>query len=115
MDLEEEVVVITGGASGVGLLIASMYGMRGVSVAVLDIKQPDPDNTDGLGFDDMPGVEYYRCDVGDRKQVEEVAQRIESDVCLNNPGRLGAFKSTKLHLQSQPPSLHFASRTCFVF
>ncbi|EEP82444.1 conserved hypothetical protein [Uncinocarpus reesii 1704] len=78
VDLEEEVVVVTGGASGVGLLIAQMYGMRGVSVAVLDVKRPD--EKQGLGFEEMPSVEYYQCDVGDRSQVEEVARRIEHDL-----------------------------------
>ncbi|KAI1967008.1 hypothetical protein LOZ58_000501 [Ophidiomyces ophidiicola] len=80
VDLEEEVVVITGGASGVGLLIAKIYGMRGVSVAVLDEKTPDREGKDGLGFEEMPSVEYYRCNVGDEAQVEEVARRINNDV-----------------------------------
>ncbi|KAI1911778.1 hypothetical protein LOZ61_003650 [Ophidiomyces ophidiicola] len=80
VDLEEEVVVITGGASGVGLLIAKIYGMRGVSVAVLDEKTPDREGKDGLGFEEMPSVEYYRCNVGDEAQVEEVARRINNDL-----------------------------------
>lgn len=104
VDLEEEVVVVTGGASGVGLLIASMYGMRGVSVAVLDVKQPDPDGTDGLGFEEMPSVEYYRCDVGDRKQVEEVAKRIENDVRLTIQSTCHSIlQALHLHSCSQIP------------
>ncbi|EFW20602.1 hypothetical protein D8B26_003050 [Coccidioides posadasii str. Silveira] len=78
VDLEEEVVVITGGASGVGLLIAQIYGMRGVSVAVLDVKELDKQS--GVGFEEMSSVEYYQCDIGDRAQVEEVARKIEDDL-----------------------------------
>ncbi len=39
VDPDDEVIVITGGASGLGLLIAEVYGMRGASVAVLDINE----------------------------------------------------------------------------
>lgn len=74
VDLSEEVIVITGGASGLGLLIAEVYGMRGASVAVLDIRE--------LENEEARGVEYYKCDVGDRVQVETVAKQIERDVGL---------------------------------
>ena len=76
VDLEEEVVVITGGASGLGCLIAEIYGMRGVSVAVLDVKEM----TDMESEEGRQSVRWYRCDVGDRDQVERVAKEIEEDV-----------------------------------
>lgn len=72
VDLDEEVIVITGGASGLGMLVAEVYGMRGATVAVLDVN--DMENGDARG------VTCYRCDVGDKKQVAEVAARIESEV-----------------------------------
>ena len=75
VDLAKEVIVITGGASGLGLLIAEVYGMRGASVAVLDVRQMDGESA---------GVEYYECDVGDRAQVQKAAKMIEEDVCLAN-------------------------------
>lgn len=77
VDLGEEVVVITGGASGLGQLIAQIYGMRGVSVAVLDVKEV----AEIEGWEELSGVEYYKCDVGDRKEVEKTARMIEKDVC----------------------------------
>lgn len=78
VDLSEEVIVITGGASGLGRLIAQIYGLRGASVAVLDIAE----EKDVKGWEDVGGVEYYRCDIGVRCEVETVARRIEEDVCL---------------------------------
>lgn len=72
VDLSEEVIVVTGGASGLGMLIAEVYGMRGASVAVLDVN----DLEDG----EARGVTVYRCDVGDGKRVAEVAVEIERDV-----------------------------------
>jgi hypothetical protein len=74
VDLSEEVIVITGGASGLGLLIAEVYGMRGASVAVLDIRE--------LENEEARGVAFYKCDVGDRVQVAAVAKQIEQDVGL---------------------------------
>jgi hypothetical protein len=72
VDLEDEVIVITGGASGLGLLIAEVYGMRGATVAVLDILD--------LEAGEARGVTAYRCDVGDKKQVARVAAQIEKEV-----------------------------------
>lgn len=72
--MSEEVIVITGGASGLGLLIAEVYGMRGATVAVLDVKKLE----DG----EARGVTSYVCDVGDKAQVAKVAKEIEEEVCL---------------------------------
>jgi short chain dehydrogenase len=74
VDLSEEVIVVTGGASGLGLLIAEVYGLRGASVAVLDVRE--------LEVGEARGVEFYRCDVGNREEVERVAKEIEEDVRL---------------------------------
>ena len=74
--------MITGGASGLGLLIAEVYGMRGVSVAVLDIKEA-PEGGEARN------VDFYKCDVGDLEQVKKVKERIEEElgtptVVINN-------------------------------
>lgn len=72
VDLAEEVIVVTGGASGLGLLIAEVYGMRGATVAVLDIQE--------LEAGEARGVTAYKCDVADKEQVARVAAQIEKDV-----------------------------------
>lgn len=72
VDLSEEVIVITGGASGLGLLIAEVYGMRGATVAVLDVKE--------LESGEARGVTAYKCDVGDAAQVQATAVKIEKEV-----------------------------------
>lgn len=74
VDLSDEVIVITGGASGLGLLIAEVYGMRGATVAVLDVKE--------MENGEARGVTYYKCDVSDKAQVAKVAKDIERDVRL---------------------------------
>lgn len=72
VDLDEEVIVITGGASGLGMLIAEVYGMRGATVAVLDINP--------MEHDEARGVNCYRCDVRDKAQVAKAVVDIERDL-----------------------------------
>jgi hypothetical protein len=76
VDLSEEVIVITGGASGLGALIAEVYGMRNANIAVLDVKKISEDEAE------EKGIAYYECDVGDAKQVEAAGKRIVEDVCV---------------------------------
>lgn len=75
VDLDEEVIVITGGAGGLGMLIAEVYGMRGASVAVLDINE--------MENGEARGVSFYKCDVGDKEQLAKVAVEIEKDVSIS--------------------------------
>lgn len=76
VNLEDEVIVITGGASGLGLLIAEVYGMRGASVAVLDVKE--------MENGEARGVTYYKCDVTDKEQLARVERQIEEEVSSLN-------------------------------
>lgn len=77
VDLEEEVVVVVGGKGGLGGCIAEVYGMRGVRTVVLDVAVSMEE--DGQE-EETGGVKYYRCDVGDRQQVEDVWARIKTNV-----------------------------------
>ena len=83
VDLSEEVIVITGGASGLGLLIAEVYGMRGATVAVLDIK--DMENGEARG------VTVYKCDVKDKAQLAQAAKDIERDVSADPKSSCNPF------------------------
>lgn len=85
VDLAEEVIVITGGVEGLGGLLAETYGMRSANVAVLDVKEVDPEESE------EKGVVYYQCDVSDAKQVEAAAAKIVQDlgiptILINNAG-----------------------------
>ena len=72
VDLREEVIVITGGAGGLGGLLAEVYGMRGASVVVLDVA----DASDVAAR----GISYYKCDVGDQDALSKAAAQIKNDV-----------------------------------
>jgi NAD(P)-dependent dehydrogenase (short-subunit alcohol dehydrogenase family) len=77
VDLSEEVIVITGGAGGLGGLLAEVYGMRGAGVAVLDVADANDD--------EARGISYYKCDVGDEEALTRAAAQIEKDVSEFHP------------------------------
>ena len=101
VDWDEEIVVITGGASGLGKILAETYGMRGASVAVLDIQKPEKES-EGLA-----GVQFYTCDVGDAEAVEKAKREIEKDVC-SSPNQLPHDSSR--HLSNDAQYLSSASQ-----
>jgi NAD(P)-dependent dehydrogenase (short-subunit alcohol dehydrogenase family) len=74
LNWDEEVVVITGGAGGLGKVLAETYGMRGVSVAVLDIREP------GEQSEALENVRFYECDVSRIEDVQKAKLAIEQDV-----------------------------------
>ncbi|MCJ1398048.1 hypothetical protein MMC11_001245 [Xylographa trunciseda] len=84
VDLEEEVIVITGGASGLGRCLAEIYALRGSTVAVLDIRGKE-------SGDSLEDVSYYKCDVGDAAAMAHVWARITEElglptILINNAG-----------------------------
>ncbi|KAI1376033.1 NAD(P)-binding protein [Hypoxylon crocopeplum] len=102
VDLSEEVIVITGGASGLGLLIAEVYGMRGATIAVLDIA--DLESTDARG------ITYYKCDVRDKAQIARVAAEIERDlgtptILINNAAEVVGKKLLDMDMEEVEKSL----------
>lgn len=64
-------VVITGGARGLGLCVAEIYGMRGASVAVLDREVEEGERE---------GIRFFKCDVGHKKEVERVWETVVKEV-----------------------------------
>ncbi|KAL9075414.1 MAG: hypothetical protein Q9157_004039 [Trypethelium eluteriae] len=99
IQLSEEVVVITGGASGLGLLLAETFGMRGASVAVLDLKEQD----------EAKGVSFYKCDVSERCELEDVANRI-TDESLTG-GTIVTISSVLAHLGAARLSDYTAAKS----
>ena len=79
LEEQEEVVLITGGCNGLGRLLAEIYGVRGVSVAVLDVREPEGGKE---RTEEEEGWKWYKCDVGHMEEVQSVKAEIEKDVCI---------------------------------
>ncbi|KAI0775952.1 retinal short-chain dehydrogenase/reductase [Trametes elegans] len=82
LDWGEQLVVITGGSSGLGELIANTLAVRNVLVVVLDVKPIVTENYN---------ITYYKCDVSKWEEVEAVSKRIVEELghptmLINNAG-----------------------------
>ena len=75
MELKGKVVLVVGGAGGIGLGIARALVAEGCRVAVTDADEPALDRATSDGA--MSG---YTCDVTDRSQVEALFEWLEREV-----------------------------------
>ncbi|CAL1701243.1 unnamed protein product [Somion occarium] len=81
-DWGEQIVVITGGSSGIGELIANTLAVRNVTVVVLDVNPIVTENYN---------ITYYKCDVSQWEEVEAISKQIVEElghptVLINNAG-----------------------------
>ena len=77
MDEAQEAVLVTGGASGIGLAVARGLLGAGRRVLVADVSQERLDEVRGLAPAERLGC--VRLDVSDEAQVTEVMTRLEAD------------------------------------
>ncbi|KAG0374935.1 hypothetical protein BGX24_009739 [Mortierella sp. AD032] len=90
VDWEDEVVLITGGASGTGYLLAEMLAIRHITVVVLDV-HPVKTARELTPFVQSNNRHSYICDVSDPEDIARVAKEIREDVgeptiLVNNAG-----------------------------
>lgn len=77
---QRETVIITGGCSGLGLEIASIYLKANAQVAVLDVVDEAAPK-----LSEFPSMRYYKCDVSKEKQVKDTMDNIEDEVSKSQP------------------------------
>ncbi|KAH6650694.1 hypothetical protein F5144DRAFT_608600 [Chaetomium tenue] len=85
-DWSKEIVVVTGGAGGIGGQIVQLLAERGIKVVVLDI-QPLTYTAEHKA----PNVHYFKCDLTSRKTLSVVAREVrlavgDPTVLINNAG-----------------------------
>lgn len=91
-----EVVVVTGGVGGLGGVLAEIYGVRGVGVAVLDILVGEEGEKGRVrDGEEKEGVRYFRCDVGSYEDIQRTWKRVVQElgtptVLINNAAVVNA-------------------------
>ena len=69
---DKEIVVITGGAGGIGAATARKIATKSAAVIVLDVLP--------LTYEAPPNLHYYRCDLTDYSALQSTAESIRTDV-----------------------------------
>lgn len=92
--LENKVALVTGGAAGLGKVIASCFVDEGAKVLITDI-----DNTSGERVAMELGCEFIRQDVTDEAQWENIVKKIETEygelhILVNNAGIEGPMNGS---------------------
>ncbi|KAF7301907.1 hypothetical protein MIND_00756700 [Mycena indigotica] len=82
LEWSDQIVVITGGSSGVGELLANTLAVKSVTVIVLDVKPIHSQNYN---------INYYKCDVSKWEEVDAVSKKIieeigQPTILINNAG-----------------------------
>lgn len=85
-DPEKDIVLVTGGSSGLGKELVLLFHNAGAKVVVFDLNVPKVESEDYI-----EGVFYYQCDVSDCQQVRDRAADILETVgivtiLINNAG-----------------------------
>tara|TARA_R110002126_G_scaffold277560_3_gene423575 strand:- start:14599 stop:15405 length:807 start_codon:yes stop_codon:yes gene_type:complete len=90
MQLKNKTVLITGGASGIGKIMARLSLERNANVIIWDINQIAIDETI-LEFSNLGTVTGFNVDISDTQQIIETAKKVKQevgivDVVINNAG-----------------------------
>lgn len=100
--MENELVLITGGSSGLGYSIACLLATHGTQIAVLDVLSP-PDSLLQLGGPST--LRFYECDVASANDLATTHARIKGDfgrtpsIVISNAGvmRSGTILQSEMH------------------
>jgi NAD(P)-dependent dehydrogenase (short-subunit alcohol dehydrogenase family) len=90
--LRDRVVVVTGGASGIGEAIVEAFAMQGARVAFLDLQREAAEAlVERIGKAGGLEPKFYRCDLTDIEELEQTVEAIVQDfggldVLVNNAG-----------------------------
>jgi NAD(P)-dependent dehydrogenase (short-subunit alcohol dehydrogenase family) len=92
-DFNNKVVVITGGATGIGFSFAKRFGEAGAKLVIAGRRQEKLDEACATLAEQGIEASGFACDIGDYAQVEALADFAEAtyggaDVIMNNAGIL---------------------------
>jgi len=90
-DNRNKVVIVTGGAKGIGRAITLAFSIEGAKVATADVDDPAGTEVLQLAQDNPGPVQYYHTDVSQAAACADLVQRVVDtwgriDVLCNNVG-----------------------------
>ncbi|WP_158858287.1 SDR family NAD(P)-dependent oxidoreductase [Lunatibacter salilacus] len=81
-------VLVTGGASGIGLAITKRFAKEGANVYILDYNKASGENVAKELQSEGYSISFFQADVSNQNQIKEVVAQISGniDVLINNAG-----------------------------
>jgi NAD(P)-dependent dehydrogenase (short-subunit alcohol dehydrogenase family) len=110
----DKVIIVTGGASGIGAAICRRFGQSGARIAVLDLDRPGIESfVKKLTAEGIEAI-GLRCDVSDRNECEAAIARAIAhfggvDILVNNAGitQRGPFSDTEISVYRRVMDVNF--------
>jgi NAD(P)-dependent dehydrogenase (short-subunit alcohol dehydrogenase family) len=89
--LNNKVILVTGGSTGIGRATAKVLGAEGATVIIADVQDQEGSNTVRMVCDAGGQAEYHHVDVGDYEQVRALVTQVAEthgslDGAFNNAG-----------------------------
>jgi 2-keto-3-deoxy-L-fuconate dehydrogenase len=88
-ELASPYVIVTGGASGIGLSIVKLFQQQGGHIDVLDIQKPDAAAVTAMGLDPQ-NVHFHAVDITNQQEVKDIISVIAIQrgigILINNAG-----------------------------
>lgn len=88
--LDNKTAVVTGGGSGIGRAISTVFARQGAKVYIVDVDEKGANETVEAIIQNSGSAEFKKCDISSKEQVDEVVAAIiaESglDILVNNAG-----------------------------
>lgn len=96
-DVSNDVVLITGGGSGIGRILAQKFASLGSQVVIMDVDEAGMAKTCQLIGRSGRACRAYKCDVSNRALVYTTAEKIKEDfgfvsIVINNAGITGSAR-----------------------
>lgn len=115
-DLTGQVAIVTGGAQGIGLAIATLFSEQGARVVVIDQNQKVGEIAAALSHDSYGLAVDVRDEVAVRAAVDEIAARTgRIDILVNNVGIAPIASATDLTMSQWDATFAINMRAAFVF
>jgi len=112
--VQDKIVVITGGASGIGAAIGEKFGKLGARIALMDFDRQTLKKTEKRFIENGIKVLALKCDVTDPAQCAASVSRIIKkwggiDILVNNAGitQRSLFRNTRLEVYRRIMDVNF--------
>jgi NAD(P)-dependent dehydrogenase (short-subunit alcohol dehydrogenase family) len=88
--LKGKTAIVTGGGSGIGKAISTIFAKQGAHVCILDFSTDNGSTTVSEIKKENGSANFYQCDVANQERIEEIFSEIAKkhtiDILINNAG-----------------------------